>query len=142
MSLREALEKAGEVGLDLVEIVPTAKPPVCKIMDHGKYLFQMSKKLAASKKRQKRIQIKKIRMRPMIDEGDYQVKLRSLIRFLEEGNKVEVSLRFKGRELAHRELGSAILDRIQKDLVDLAEVEHKSSSQERQMIMVLVPKKQ
>ena len=140
--LREdALEKARAAGLNLIEIVPNAAPPVCKIMDYGKYLFKQNKKQAEAKKKQKRVQIKRLRLRPTIDEGDYQVKVRNLRRFLEEGDKVEVSLRFRGREVSHRELGVNVLKRIQEDLADCAEVEHKPSLQERQMMMVLTPKK-
>lgn len=141
ISIGEALKKAEDAGLDLVEIVPNVKPPVCKIINYGKYVFQQNKKQAMAKKKQKRIQIKKIRIRSTIEEGDYQVKIRNLRKFLEEGNKVEVSLRFRGRELAHREFGINVLKRLQEDLADYAEVERQPSFQDRQLMAVFVPKK-
>ena len=130
VSREEALESATAAGLNLIEIVP-----------NGKYLFKQNKKQAEAKKKQKRVQTKRLRLRPTIDEGDYQVKLRNLQRFLEEGDKVEVSLRFRGREISHRDLGVNVLKRIREDLVDYAEVEHKPSLQDRQMMIVLSPKK-
>jgi translation initiation factor IF-3 len=139
--LAQALEEAEAVRLDLVEINPNASPPVCKIMNRGKYLFQLTKKRAMVKKKQKQMQIKKLRIRPAIEEGDYQVKLRNLKRFLEEGDKVEVSLQLRRRELvrkAQRDFGTDILKRIQADVANYAEVEQK---QDRQGMIVLVPKK-
>lgn len=142
VSRQEALNQAKEAGLDLVEISPNAKPPVCKLMDHGKYLFQQNKKLAQAKKKQKRIQVKKLRIRPTIDIGDYQVKLRNLIRFLKEGDKVEISLRFRGREMTHKELGLEVLERLKADANEYADVEREPKLEGRQMFMVLVPKKE
>ena len=111
MSTREALRTAEEGGFDLVEISPTAKPPVCRIMDYGKFLFEVSKKQAEAKKKQKQIQIKELKFRPTTEDGDYQVKLRNLIRFLNHGDKVKITLRFRGREVAHQELGMKIFER-------------------------------
>jgi len=139
--ITEALQVAQEAGLDLVEISPNAKPPVCKIMDYGKYLFQLTKKKAAAKKKTKRIQVKKLRIRPGIEEGDYQVKLRNLIRFLQDGDKVEISLRFRGREIAHKELGMELLKRVQADVAEYADIEREPKFEGRQMMMVVVPKK-
>lgn len=141
VSREEALQKALAAGLDLVEISPNAEPPVCKIMDHGKSIFQKSKQLAHSKKKQKRTQVKRIRIRPTIEIGDYQVKLRSLIRFIEEGDKVEISLRFRGREMTHKELGLELLLRLKADASEYADVEREPSFEGRQMFMILVPKK-
>ena len=142
MSLQEAFQKAAEVSLDLVEISPNADPPVCKIMDHGKYIFLASKKKTASKKKQKRTHVKHIRLRPGIEEGDYQVKLRNLMRFLEEGDKVEISLRFRGREMTHKELGMKVLQRVQSDVQDYADIERAPVFEGgKQIIMILVPKK-
>jgi len=141
VSRKEALEKASEAELDLVEIAPNAEPPVCKIMDYGKFLYQLSKKDAAAKKKQKRVEIKKLRLRPGIEIGDYQVKLRNLIRFLKDGAKVEISLRFKGRELSHKEIGMALLNRIKADLEEYADIEREPGFEGRQMIMIVVPKK-
>ena len=138
MSLREALEKAEEAGVDLVEISPNAEPPVCRIMDYGKFLYEKSKSSKEQKKKQKVIQVKEIKFRPSTDEGDYQVKLRSLIRFLEEGDKAKITLRFRGREMAHQQIGMEVLNRVKDDLQELAVVE---SFEGRQMIMVLAPKK-
>lgn len=142
VSRDEALEKAREAELDLVEISPNAKPPVCKLMDHGKYLFQLSKKQAQAKKKQKRVQVKRLRIRPTIDVGDYQVKLRNLIRFLEDGDKVEISLRFRGREMTHKELGLEVLERLKADSAEYSDVEREPKLEGRQMFMVLVPKKE
>ena len=137
MSLREALEKAEEAGVDLVEISPNAEPLVCRIMDYEK-----SKSSKEQKKKQKVIQVKEIKFRPGTDEGDYQVKLRSLIRFLEEGDKAKITLRFRGREMAHQQIGMEVLNRVKDDLQELAVVESFPTKIEgRQMIMVLAPKK-
>ncbi len=142
MSLREALEKAEEAGVDLVEISPNAEPPVCRIMDYGKFLYEKSKSSKEQKKKQKVIQVKEIKFRPDTDEGDYQVKLRSLIRFLEEGDKAKITLRFRGREMAHQQIGMEVLNRVKDDLQELAVVESFPTKIEgRQMIMVLAPKK-
>ncbi len=136
---REALRLAEEAEMDLVEISPNAEPPVCRIMDYGKYVFETKKQ--AAKKKQKVVQIKEVKFRPGTDEGDYQVKLRNLVRFLEEGDKTKVTLRFRGREHAHRELGLELLLRIERDLAEHAEVEQKPEMEGRQMVMVLRPKK-
>ncbi|KKW51019.1 translation initiation factor IF-3 [Pantoea ananatis] len=145
VSLREALEKAEEAGVDLVEISPNAEPPVCRIMDYGKFLYEKSKSSKEQKKKQKVIQVKEIKFRPGTDDGDYQVKLRNLVRFLEEGDKAKITLRFRGREMAHQQIGMEVLNRVRKDLcddLDLAIVESFPSKIEgRQMIMVLAPKK-
>jgi len=139
--IREAQEKAQEADLDLVEIVPHAKPPVCRIMDYGKFLFEQNKKRHAAKKKQKQVQIKEIKFRPNTDEGDYQVKLRSLIRFLQEGDKTKITLRFRGREMAHQELGQQLLKRIEADLGDYGIIEQFPRLEGRQMVMVVAPKK-
>lgn len=139
------MEKAEEAGVDLVEISPNAEPPVCRIMDYGKFLYEKSKSSKEQKKKQKIIQVKEIKFRPGTDDGDYQVKLRNLIRFLEEGDKAKITLRFRGREMAHQQVGMEMLYRIRKDLcedMELAIVESFPSKIEgRQMIMVLAPKK-
>lgn len=142
MSVRDALTKAEEAGVDLVEISPNAEPPVCRIMDYGKYLYEKSKSQKEQKKKQKVVQVKEIKFRPGTDEGDYQVKLRSLIRFLEDGDKAKITLRFRGREMAHQQIGMEMLNRIKADLEELAIVESFPSRIEgRQMIMVMSPKK-
>lgn len=141
MSAREALEKAVEMGLDLVEIAPQAEPPVCRIMDWGKYRFEMAKKGQAAKRKQKQIQIKEIKFRPGTDDHDYQVKMRSLRRFIEDNNKVKVTLRFRGREMAHQELGRDLLKRIEQDAQDITLVEQFPRVEGRQMVMMLGPRK-
>ncbi|MGF1736388.1 translation initiation factor IF-3 [Photobacterium satsumensis] len=142
VSIEEAVNLANEAGVDLVEISPNAEPPVCRVMDYGKYLFEKSKAAKDQKKKQKQIQIKEVKFRPGTDEGDYQVKLRNLSRFLEEGNKGKVTLRFRGREMAHQSLGIDLLNRIKEDLIDLAVVESFPNRVEgRQMTMMLAPKK-
>jgi translation initiation factor IF-3 len=141
VSLRDALSRAQEAGLDLVEIVPTAKPPVCRIMDFGKFKFEQSKKAHQARKRQKQIHIKEIKVRPVTEEGDYQVKLRSLIRFLQEGDKAKVTMRFRGREITHQELGLEFLKRVEKDLEEVGTVEQFPQMEGRQMVMVLGPKR-
>lgn len=141
MPIQEALDRAEEAELDLVEIVPNAEPPVCRIMNYGKYLFELSKKKQAAKKKQKQIQVKEVKFRPGIEDGDYEVKLRNLTRFLNHGDKVKVTLRFRGRELAHQELGAKMLDRIEADLENLAVVEQYPKLEGRQMVMVLAPKR-
>ena len=139
ISLEEAKQVAFEADLDLVEISPNADPPVCRIMNYGKYQFERNKKLQAAKKKQKQIQIKEIKFRPGTEEGDYQVKLRNLTKFLNEGNKTKVTLRFRGREMAHREIGLELLKRVEKDLQELASVEQFPKMEGRQMVMVLAP---
>ena len=142
VSLREALEKAEEAGVDLVEISPNAEPPVCRVMDYGKFLYEKSKATKEQKKKQKVIQVKEIKFRPGTDDGDYQVKLRNLIRFLEDGDKAKITLRFRGREMAHQQIGVEMLNRVRDDLRELAVVESFPTKIEgRQMIMVLAPKK-
>jgi translation initiation factor IF-3 len=139
--LKEALAKAEEADLDLVEISPQASPPVCRIMDYGKYLFEANKQKNLAKKKQKQIQVKEIKFRPGTEEADYQVKLRNLTRFLEEGNKTKVSLRFRGREMAHQDLGLQLLKRVAEDLKELSVIESHPKKEGRQMIMVLAPSK-
>ena len=141
MSAEEALKVAVEAELDLVEIAPNADPPVCRIMDHGKYLFEENKKRHAAKKKQKQIQVKEIKFRPGTEIGDYQVKLRNLKRFLENGDRVKVTMRFRGREMAHQELGLQLLKRVEEDLVELGTVEQYPRVEGRQMVMVIAPKK-
>ncbi len=141
MRVPDALEKARELNLDLVEIAPQAEPPVCRIMDWGKYRFEQAKKTQASRKKQKQIQVKEIKFRPGTDEHDYQVKMRSLHRFIEEGNKVKVTLRFRGREMAHQELGRDILKRIESEMATETTVEQFPRVEGRQMVMMLAPKK-
>ena len=137
----DALARARQADLDLVLIAPEADPPVCKIMDHGKHLFEIKKQRAAQRKKQKQIQVKEVKFRPGTEEGDYQVKLRNLIRFLEDGDKAKVSLRFRGREMAHPELGMQLMQRISKDLDEHGQVESHPKLEGRQMIMVLAPVK-
>ncbi|HET8807663.1 MAG TPA: translation initiation factor IF-3 [Methylophaga sp.] len=139
LPLAKALELAEEAELDLVEIAPQAEPPVCRIMDYGKFVFEANKQKAIAKKKQKQIQVKEIKFRPGTEEGDYQVKLRNLTRFLEEGNKTKVSLRFRGREMAHQDLGLKLLERVAEDLQDLSSIEQRPKKEGRQMIMVLAP---
>lgn len=139
VSNREAQQIALDAELDLVEIVPNAKPPVCRVMDYGKFLFEENKKRNKAKKKQKQVQIKEIKFRPSTDEGDYQVKLRNLIRFLEEGDKAKVTLRFRGREMAHQDIGYRLLKRVQTDLSDYGTVEQMPKMEGRQMAMVLAP---
>jgi len=139
--LQIAQSKAEEAELDLVEIVPNSSPPVCRVMDYGKFLFEQNKKRQAAKKKQKQIHVKEVKFRPGTDEGDYLVKLRNLVKFLSNGDKVKVTLRFRGRELVHQELGSKMLDRIKKDLEDHGAVEQFPKLEGRQMVMVLAPKR-
>ncbi|MGP1928335.1 MAG: translation initiation factor IF-3 [Arsenophonus sp. NC-WZS1-MAG3] len=142
ISIKEGLEKAEEAGVDLVEISPNAEPPVCRIMDYGKFLYEKSKSLKEQKKKQKVIQVKEIKFRPGTDEGDYQVKLRNLIRFLDDGDKAKITLRFRGREMSHQQIGIDMLNRIKNDLDEMSVVESFPNKIEgRQMIMVLAPKK-
>lgn len=139
--IEQAQQLALEAELDLVEIVPTADPPVCRVMDYGKFLFEESKKRHSAKKKQKQIQIKEVKFRPGTEEGDYQVKLRNLIRFLSEGDKAKVTLRYRGREMAHQELGVKLLKRIEADLAELGVVEQFPRMEGRQMVMLIGPKK-
>ncbi len=141
VSIDEALRLAKEAKLDLVEISPTSTPPVCRVMDNGKFVFEKKKQNQAAKKKQKRVQIKEIKFRPGTEEGDYQVKLRNLIRFLESGDKAKVTLRFRGREMAHLELGRDLLERIKADLLEHGTVEQFPKMEGRQMVMVIGPKK-
>ena len=140
VSTEEAIEMAFEVGLDLVEISPNADPPVCKILDLGKFKYEAQKKANIARKKQKTIDVKEIKMRPNIDEHDYQVKLRSMTRFFGDGDKVKVTLRFRGREMAHQDLGRQVLERVQEDMGELAKVEAFPKMEGRQMIMVMAPK--
>ena len=141
MSSRDALARAEEYGLDLVEIAPQADPPVCRIMDWGKFRFEQSKKAQAARKKQKQIQIKEIKFRPGTDDHDYDVKMRNLRKFIEEGNKVKVTLRFRGREMAHQELGRDLLKRVEVEMADETTVEQFPRMEGRQMVMMLAPKK-
>ena len=139
--LEEALEKAAEVDLDLVQMASDADPVVCRIMDYGKKLFEEKKARAAAKKKQKQIQIKEVKFRPGTEEGDYQVKLRNLIRFLEQGDKGKVTIRFRGREMAHQEIGMQLMQRVESDIEELAQVEQRPKMEGRQMTMVVAPRK-
>ena len=140
VSLEAALEAAQRETLDLVEISPDAEPPVCKIMDYGKHVFDIKKKVALQKKKQKQTQVKEMKFRPGTDQGDYDIKLRNLVRFLENGDKAKISLRFRGREMAHQQLGMDMMKRIEADLSELAQVEQFPKMEGRQMIMVLAPR--
>jgi translation initiation factor IF-3 len=141
VSIEEALRIAEEAELDLVEISPNAEPPVCRVMDYGKFRFELSKKAQQAKKSQKQIQVKEVKFRPGTDEGDYQVKLRNLNRFINDGDKAKVTIRFRGREMRHQELGAKLLDRIEADLSEIATVEQRPKMEGRQMVMVFTPKK-
>jgi translation initiation factor IF-3 len=140
MPTRQAIHMAEEAGLDLVEISPEAKPPVAKILDYGKFKYQEQKKANEARKKQKVIEIKEIKMRPMIDDHDYDVKMKSVKRFFDEGDKVKVTLRFRGREMAHKELGQQLLDRVKKDTAEIAKVEAEPRFEGRQIVMVLAPR--
>lgn len=141
VSLEEAKQVAYDADLDLVEIAPQADPPVCRVMDYGKFLFEQSKKQHAARKKQKQIQVKEIKLRPGTDEGDYQIKLRNMLRFLKDGDKVKVTMRFRGREMAHPELGRNVLQRVEEDLAADGSVEQFPKLEGRQMVMVITPKK-
>ena len=141
MSRYEALQLAQSQELDLVEVSPTAEPPVCRIIDYGKFLFEANKKSHAAKKKQKQTQVKEVKFRPGTDEGDYQIKLRNLIRFLTEGDKAKVTLRFRGREMAHTDIGRQVLMRLQQDLALYGAVEQQPLMEGRQMVMMIAPKK-
>ncbi|MBU8537481.1 translation initiation factor IF-3 [Falsiroseomonas tokyonensis] len=140
MSARDALLRAYEVGLDLLEISPNAVPPVCKITDYGKYKYEQQKKANEARKRQKVVELKEIKVRPNIDDHDYEVKMRQMKEFIGEGDKVKVTLRFRGREMAHQDLGLKVLDRIRTELAEATKVESMPRLENRQMIMVLAPK--
>ena len=140
ISKEEGIEIAFEAGLDLVEVSPNADPPVCKVLDYGKYKYEAQKKANEARKKQKVIDVKEIKMRPGIDEHDYQVKMRSVRRFLDEGDKVKMTVRFRGREMAHQELGMKVLDRVREDVDELAKVEQFPKSEGRLMTMVIAPK--
>ena len=140
VNLADAQRLAEEAGLDLVEIVPNASPPVCKILDFGKYRFLEQKKSAEQRKRQKIVEIKEIKLRPGIDDHDYEVKMRSVFRFFEEGDKVKVTLRFRGREMAHQDIGYRLLQRVKGETAEVAKVEAEPLMEGRQMVMVLAPK--
>ena len=138
--IQAALDMAQAAGLDLVEIAPNSSPPVCKILDYGKYKYQAQKKAAEARKKQKVVEVKEIKLRPMIDDHDYDVKMRSMRRFFEEGDKVKITLRFRGRELAHQELGYKLLNRVRDDVIKMAKVEQEPRFEGRQVVMVLAPR--
>jgi len=141
MSRSEALQMASASELDLVEVSPTAEPPVVRIMDYGKFLFEQNKKAHSAKRKQKQIQVKEVKFRPGTGEGDYQIKLRNLTRFLTEGDKAKITLRFRGREMVHQDIGRKLLDRVSKDLAELGVIEQNPLMEGRQMVMVIAPKK-
>ncbi|MGY8845338.1 MAG: translation initiation factor IF-3 [Gammaproteobacteria bacterium] len=141
VTIEDAQNEAKANGLDLVEIVPNVDPPVCRVMDFGKFLFDVNKKKHAAKKKQKQVQVKEIKFRPATDQGDYDIKLRNLRKFLEQGDKAKVTLRFRGREMAHQELGAEMLKRIETDLSELGSVEQFPKLEGRQMVMVIAPRK-
>ena len=141
MPLSQAIELARDIALDLVEVAPNSDPPVCRIMDFGKYLFEQNKKAQSARRKQKQVHVKEIKFRPGTEEGDYQVKLRKLMQFLEHGDKTKVTLRFRGREMAHQELGANLLARVREDLEEYGVVEQMPQMEGRQMIMVMAPKK-
>jgi translation initiation factor IF-3 len=141
VKIDEAMRLAEENDIDLVEIAPTAKPPVCRLMDYGKFKYRESKKAHEAKLKQKQIQVKEVKFRPGTDEGDYKIKVRNLIRFLTEGDKAKVTLRFRGREMAHQELGLQLLKRVEADLSQVGQVEQFPKLEGRQMVMIVAPKK-
>lgn len=141
VSLKEALQAAEDADLDLVEIVANAEPPVCKIMDYNKHLFDLKQKQKDAKKKQHQVQVKEIKLRPATDVGDYNIKLKAILRFLEEGNKVKITLRFRGREMAHQELGLVQLKKIEADIADYGVIEQAPKMEGRQMGMLIGPKK-
>ena len=141
MSRHEALQMASAADLDLVEVSPTADPPVARVMDYGKYLFEQNKKAHSAKRKQKQVQVKEVKFRPGTGEADYQIKLRNLIRFLTEGDKAKVTLRFRGREMVHQDLGRKLLDRVASDLAEYGTVEQNPLMEGKQMVMVFAPKK-
>lgn len=139
VNIRAALQMAEEAEVDLVEIAPLAQPPVCKMMDFGKFKYQEAKRAHEAKLKQKQVQVKEVKFRPGTDENDYQIKLRNLVKFLEEGDKAKITLRFRGREMAHQEFGMRVLERIKSDLAEVAQVEQFPKMEGRQLIMVLAP---
>lgn len=139
VSTSEALQKADDIGLDLVEVSPNAEPPVCKILDYSKYKYEQQKKASEARKKQKTVDVKEIKLRPTIEIHDYNVKLRNARRFLEDGNKVKVTMRFRGREMAHQDQGSDMLQKLQEELAELSKVEFAPKMEGRQMIMILAP---
>ncbi|MCH8930162.1 MAG: translation initiation factor IF-3 [Proteobacteria bacterium] len=141
LDLEDAKQKAYDLGLDLVEVSPNAEPPVCRIMDFGKYLFEQNKKAHSARKNQRTVHVKEIKFRPGTDEGDYQVKMKNLVKFLTQGDKTKVTLRFRGREMAHKDLGRKLLERVRNDLEEIMIVEQMPQLEGRQMVMVLAPKK-
>jgi translation initiation factor IF-3 len=141
LSIQQALDHAAEAGLDLVEVAPNSEPPVCRVMDYGKFVFEQNKKAQSARRKQKQIHVKEVKFRPGTEEGDYQVKLRNLIRFLTQGDKTKVTLRFRGREMAHQELGAELLRRVQTDLEEYGAVEQYPQLEGRQMVMVIAPRK-
>ncbi len=140
MSFYDALDRAEEVGLDLVEIAPNSTPPVCKLLDYGRFKYQSQKKAAEARKNQKVVEIKEVKLRPGIDDHDYEVKMKQSRRFFEEGDKVKITLRFRGREMAHQDLGVMLLDRVRADVGDIAKVESEPRLEGKQMIMILAPR--
>ena len=141
METRDAIKAAEELGMDLVEIQPNGDPPVCKIMDYGKFKFEAQKKAQAAKKKQKQVEIKEVKFRPVTDVGDYQIKLRNMLRFLEEGDKVKVTIRFRGREMSHQDLGQNLAKKIQEDVGENGQIESFPRLEGRQMVMMIGPKK-
>ena len=140
VSISDALAAAQEAGLDLVEISPNAAPPIVKILDYGKYKYQEQKKAAEARKKQKVVEVKELKYRPMIDDHDYEVKLRAMQRFFEEGDKVKITLRYRGREMAHQEIGTKLLDKVKADVAEFAKVEQDARFEGRQVVMVLAPR--
>jgi translation initiation factor IF-3 len=141
LPIEEALETAKSVDMDLVEVAPNSEPPVCRVMDYGKFVFEQNKKAQSARRKQKQIQVKEVKFRPGTEEGDYQVKLRNLIRFLSHGDKTKVTLRFRGREMAHQELGAELLKRVRDDLEEYGTIEQYPQMEGRQMTMVIAPRK-
>jgi len=141
LPISQALELAAEASLDLVEVAPQAAPPVCRIMDHGKYVFDQKKKKQSAKTKQKQVQLKEVKFRPGTEVGDYQVKLRNLTKFLTNGDRAKVTLRFRGREVTHPELGRKVLEQVEKDLAEIATVEQMPRMEGRQMVMLMAPRK-
>jgi translation initiation factor IF-3 len=141
LSIQQALDSAAGAGLDLVEVAPNSEPPVCRIMDFGKFVFEQNKKAQSARRKQKQIHIKEVKFRPGTEEADYQVKLRSLVRFLTAGDKAKVTLRFRGREMVHQELGAELLKRVQADLSEIGAVEQQPILEGRQMVMLIAPRK-
>jgi len=140
LSTYDAIKLAEEQGLDLVEVSPNANPPVCKVMDYGRFKFAEQKKAAEARKKQKTIEIKEVKLRPAIDDHDYEVKMKAMKGFFEEGNKVKITLRFRGREMAHQDIGMKVLERVKADTLEIAKVENEPSFEGRQVVMVLAPK--